>query len=194
MSKSETTKAYIIEKTAPVFNRQGYAGTSLNDMTRVTGLTKGSIYGNFLNKEEVALAAFDHNLGKVWEMIRTGIEAAQTSKGKLLAITQVYAQLGKFPFPEGGCPILNTAIEADDTHPLLKEKAIAAINSMKNMIAKLIRTGIKNKEFRASIDAGQAALSLLATIEGGVMIARLTGKKNDHQAILQSIDKMINEM
>jgi len=37
-------------------------GTSLSDMTDATGLTKGSIYGNFNSKDEVALAAFDHNL------------------------------------------------------------------------------------------------------------------------------------
>ncbi|MEP7258700.1 MAG: TetR/AcrR family transcriptional regulator [Flavitalea sp.] len=194
MSKSETTKAYIIEKIAPVFNRQGYSGTSLNDMTRVTGLTKGSIYGNFLNKDEVAVAAFDHNLGRVSEMILTAMEEATTTRGKLLAMTHVYAQFGQFPFPEGGCPILNTAIEADDTHPVLREKAVVAINSLKNRITRLIRTGIKNKEFRSSTDAGQAALLLLATIEGGIMIARLTGKKSDRQAILQSIDKMIHEM
>ena len=65
MSKAEETKAFIIEKIAPVFNKKGYAGTSLSDMTEATGLTKGSIYGNFSNKDEVALAAFDHNFSKV---------------------------------------------------------------------------------------------------------------------------------
>ena len=47
MTKAEKTKQYIIEKTAPVFNRKGFAGTSMNDIVEVTGLTKGSIYGNF---------------------------------------------------------------------------------------------------------------------------------------------------
>ena len=57
MKKSEQTKAYIIEKAAPIFNKKGYAGTSLRDMTGATRLTKGSIYGNFANKDEAALAA-----------------------------------------------------------------------------------------------------------------------------------------
>jgi AcrR family transcriptional regulator len=43
VSKSERTKQYIIEKTAPVFNEKGYAGTSLTDLENATGLTKGSI-------------------------------------------------------------------------------------------------------------------------------------------------------
>ena len=70
LSKSERTKKFIIEKTAPVFNEKGYAGTSMNDLMMVTGLTKGSIYGNFQNKDEVALAAFDYNFGKVLSYIK----------------------------------------------------------------------------------------------------------------------------
>jgi TetR/AcrR family transcriptional repressor of nem operon len=37
---------------------KGYSGTSMSDITAATGLTKGSIYGNFENKDEVAIAAF----------------------------------------------------------------------------------------------------------------------------------------
>ena len=44
MGKAERTKIFIAEKTAPLFNQKGYAGTSLNDMTDATGLTKGAIY------------------------------------------------------------------------------------------------------------------------------------------------------
>ncbi|NGM90654.1 helix-turn-helix transcriptional regulator, partial [Parapusillimonas sp. SGNA-6] len=67
MSKSENTKQFIVEKTAPVFNTKGYAGTSMNDIMSATGLSKGCIYGNFENKDEVALAAFDYNHNKVNE-------------------------------------------------------------------------------------------------------------------------------
>ena len=58
-SKAQRTAQFIIEKAAPLFNTRGYAGTSMNDITRATGLTKGAIYGNFDNKEEIAIAAFN---------------------------------------------------------------------------------------------------------------------------------------
>ena len=60
-TKAERTRNFIIEKTAEIFNRKGYAGTSMSDITEATGLTKGSIYGNFENKEDVALAVFEYN-------------------------------------------------------------------------------------------------------------------------------------
>jgi AcrR family transcriptional regulator len=60
ITKAAKTSRYIIERTAPIFNRNGYTGTSLSDITKATGLTKGAIYGNFKNKEELALEAFNY--------------------------------------------------------------------------------------------------------------------------------------
>src|SRR5882757_1070019 len=142
MSKAEQTKAFIIEKVAPVFNTKGYGGTSLSDMTNATGLTKGSIYGNFANKDEVALAVFDFNLEKVQRIINTEISKHKTAKDKLLVYVNVYDNFLKHPFPDGGCPIMNTATESDDTHPALKKKAAAAITSWKNSLVQIIEKGI----------------------------------------------------
>jgi len=58
----ENTAEFILSRTAPIFNKNGYVGTSLSDLTKATGLTKGAIYGNFLNKEDLALKAFQWNL------------------------------------------------------------------------------------------------------------------------------------
>ncbi|RZL99390.1 MAG: TetR/AcrR family transcriptional regulator, partial [Pedobacter sp.] len=69
-SKAERTRQLIIEQTAPIFNTKGYAGTSMNDLTAATGLTKGAIYGNFENKDEVAVAAFDYNFSKITEHLK----------------------------------------------------------------------------------------------------------------------------
>jgi AcrR family transcriptional regulator len=45
------TKAHIIQQAAVVFNQQGYAGTSMSDIMRATGLKKGGIYNHFQSKE-----------------------------------------------------------------------------------------------------------------------------------------------
>jgi AcrR family transcriptional regulator len=194
MGKAARTKEFIIEKTAPLFNTKGYAGTSLNDITDATGLTKGSIYGNFTNKDEVALAAFDYNLACVDEIISQEIRKQTTIQDKLLVYAYVYENFLKYPFPVGGCPILNTAIEADDTHPALKEKAANAINNWKNKLITFIQKGIDAKEFRPDVDAEQTALTMIAMIEGGIMITKLTGKLNYRKAVMQSVEKIIRDL
>ena len=60
-TKAERTTQYIIETVAPIFNKLGYVGTSMSDLTEATGLTKGALYGNFENKEALAMSAFEYN-------------------------------------------------------------------------------------------------------------------------------------
>ena len=118
----------------------------------------------------------------------------KTFREKLLAYTKVYENFLEFPFPEGGCPVLNTAVDADDTHPMLKQKAADAIMHWKNAIAKLIQKGIGNNEFRPDVDPEQIALTIIATIEGAIMITKLTGKLNYRRAIMGSVEKLINDL
>ena len=97
LSKSDRTKQFIIEKTAPVFNEKGYAGTSLTDLTKATRLTKGSIYGNFKNKDQVALAAFDYNFNRVTLYLKARIIATDNSIERLLVYPHVYRDFLKIP-------------------------------------------------------------------------------------------------
>lgn len=194
MTKAEKTKQFIIEQTAPIFNKKGYAGTSLNDITQATGLTKGSIYGNFGGKDEVALAVFDYNLKKVTSIFESEMSTCATTREKLMVYVNVYSEFQNFAFPAGGCPMQNTAIEADDTHPELKKKALNAVLAWKKAIAGIIEQGIKNKEIRKDVHAEQMALTIIATIEGMTMIANLTGKADYRKLILQSVEKMIADL
>ena len=90
MSKAKRTKWYIIEKTSETFNKKGFIGTSMSDLTKATGLTKGSIYGNFTNKEEVAITAFNHNYQNLIKRFSSNLNKESTSKGKLLAFLATY--------------------------------------------------------------------------------------------------------
>lgn len=194
MSKAEKTRQFIIEKTAPVFNKKGYAGTSLSDLTEATGLTKGSIYGNFEGKDEVALEAFDYNSKKVNAIITTEMAQQQTYRDKMLVYVRVYEHFLKYPFPPGGCPILNTATEADDTHPALKEKACAAFIHWKTNIIRIVEEGMRAGEFKPGQNAEQIALTIIATIEGAIMIAKLSGNLHYKNTILKSVEALINAL
>jgi TetR/AcrR family transcriptional regulator, transcriptional repressor for nem operon len=194
MSKADQTREFIITKTAPIFNTKGFEGTSLSDLTKATGLTKGSIYGNFASKDEVALAVFDHNLQKVQATINAEMGKYDSAKDKLLVYVHVYDNFLKHPFPTGGCPILNTATESDDTHPDLKKRANNAVHAWKNKIVRLIEQGIAEKEFKKTTDPEAKALTLIATIEGAIMITKLTGKINYLNAIMNSVRDLIENL
>lgn len=194
ISKSERTRQYIVERTAPVFNAKGFVGTSLTDLTEATGLTKGSIYGNFENKDEVALAAFDFNFGKVTAYIREQILQTDHSIERLLVYPKVYRNFLKIPFLKAGCPILNTSTEADDTHPQLREKATAALAFWKKSIENQVKRGIERKEIKRTTDATEVAVVLMSLIEGAVMQAKVNGRSHELKITMDFLERMIRDL
>lgn len=194
MKKSEQTRSYIIEKTAPVFNTLGYAGTSLSDITNATKLTKGSVYGNFADKDEVALAAFDFNVEQVNRVFANALAPHSTAKAKLLAYAELYRHYEQHKFPVGGCPILNTSTECDDTHPELKRKVAAALIGWKKDLGRIIEKGIAAGEFSRKTDPEQAALTIIALLEGSVLIGRTTGKASHRELVMHSLKQYIEQL
>lgn len=193
-SKAERTRQFIIEKTASLFNEKGYVGTSLTDLTDATGLTKGSIYGNFENKDEVALAVFDYNHSRVSEYVKAKFQGIESSIDRLLVYPAMYRDYLKIPFLKSGCPILNTATEADDTHPLLKQKAAKALSFWKTSVENQIKRGVARGEIKRDTDPSEVAVILISLIEGAFMQAKVTGRLTELNIAMNHLEKMIRRL
>ncbi len=194
LSKSENTRRFIIEKTAPVFNSKGFAGTSFADLVAVTGISKGAIYGHFENKDEVALAAFDYNFGRVNAYIKKRILERENAVERLLVYPKVYRDFLIIPFLKPGCPILNTSTEADDTHPALRKKAQEALAYWKKSIENQIKRGIARKEIKPAVNPGETAILITSIIEGAVMQAKVMGRSADLKVAMNFVEKLIRDM
>ena len=70
-------------------------------------MTKGAIYGNFENKDSLALAAFEYNSKKLLAEIDEKLNSNGTSLQKLFVLTNFYRHYDTFTEELGGCPILN---------------------------------------------------------------------------------------
>ena len=187
LTKSEKTRSFIIEKAAPLFNKKGYAGTSMNDIMAATGLAKGGIYGHFQSKDEIAAAAFEFSLNKVRTDLVGTINKHATALGKLFSILDFYKNYTLKPSVEGGCPIMNTAIDADDAYPFLKRKAKSALNEMLNGLQQIIELGIAMKEIKATVNARKSAEMIFAQIEGGVMMAKVCDDVHLLNSVLENL-------
>lgn len=189
--RSEETRKFIIEATAEVFNTKGYAGTSLADLTEATQLTKGSIYGNFENKEEVALAVFDYTINHRDKIIERAQRKATTNKEKLLAYVAIFGSEHSGDFIKGGCPLLNAGTEADDTFEPLRKKVNKAIIDWKKELEAIINDGIAAKEFNKNVNPEKTALSIMALIEGGILLSKTTNKPTYLNTVLDTVKDMI---
>jgi len=193
-TKSENTKRLIIEKTAPVFNTKGYAGTSINDLMDATGLSKGCIYGNFQNKDEIALSVFDHNFDMVTQHMKERILATENSIERLLVYPQTYRNYFRYPYLQAGCPILNTATEADDTHAKLKERAQKALGLWKTAIVNQIKRGIERKEIKEDADATEISVIMISMIEGAFMQAKVNNHMTELKIAMSFLEKLIKNL
>ena len=173
MSKAQQTKARIIHQAAELFNLKGYAGSSITDIMQATGLKKGGIYNHFQSKDELALAAFDHAASllsqRIWSVVKTKRNAIE----RLDALVSAYLTYIDNPPIIGGCPILNTAIETDDTDSPLRDRALAAVNSWRSLIVRIIEKGIKKGEVKGTVEPDTVATIIICNIEGAIMMSKL---------------------
>lgn len=191
MSKAENTKKHIIEKAAPVFNIKGYSGTTLSDIIEVTGLTKGSIYGNFENKDEVAIAVYHYNIDLMAARFSEAMAGKNSPADKLIAVTGYYRNNWKSFFERGGCPIQNAAIEADDNAPFLKKHVQNSIKRWVKAFSGIIEEGQKAGTVKKKINAQDFAYDMLTTLEGGVMLGKIM---NDPQILFKALDKIVTQI
>ena len=173
MSKGEQTRERILASSAQLFNRQGYFGASLADIMRETGLEKGGIYNHFSSKEQLALESFDYAYGLIQQRVRQALSGKYNAIERLLAIVSVFQGIVEDPQLAGGCPILNTAIEADDANESLRDRARSAMDNWRTTIHRIVNKGIERQQIRPEVDADEVASILIATLEGAIMLSNL---------------------
>lgn len=190
----EHTKQLIIDKALPIFNTKGYAASSISDITAATGITKGAIYGNFKNKDEVATAAFEQGVKIVTDAIAKRVRSQPTAPMKLNAMVSFYEEYIENPPIPGGCPILNSSIEADDSLPFLRSRVIRSIDLFKGSIIKIVNRGILEGQVKRDVDSEEFANFFYSTIEGAISLSRIEGDGRSYGFVKRFIEKQIVEI
>ena len=175
MRKGERTRQEIIRKAAPIFNEKGYDGAALSDLMRATGLEKGGIYRHFDSKEQLAAEAFDY----AWKVaLDTRFEGTQEISNTVDRLKRIVWNFGdqRSGLVPGGCPLLNTAIDADDGNTKLRAKALAALRSWLKRLQSVIEEGKRRGEILRGVDSSELGTLIISTLEGSLMVSRLRRK------------------
>ncbi|QCX00239.1 TetR/AcrR family transcriptional regulator [Aggregatimonas sangjinii] len=183
-TKAERTTAFIIETVAPVFNKHGYIGTSMSDLTEATGLTKGALYGNFENKEALALAAFEYNSKMLLTTLDEQLAGGDSALERIGSLLNFYRNYSEYNEPMGGCPILNVGVDSKHNNRLLNAAARETIGIIEGKIALVLENGANNKEFKLPVTPLQFAKQLYTMLQGAVAMATMTG---DHKYLVNTI-------
>jgi len=174
MNKGELTRKRIIEEAAPLFNRRGYEGCSIQDVMDATGLEKGGIYRHFANKEELAAEAFDFAWARASEHQKRNLDEIPNHVDRLKQHIANFVTRTRFP---GGCPLLNTAVYSEDGlengNRALRERVRAALRGWQQMLGEIVEDGKQAGTIREDVDACKLANLIIGNVEGAMLIGRI---------------------
>jgi TetR/AcrR family transcriptional repressor of nem operon len=190
MLKGEQTRRKILETAAPLFNKRGFNGCSMQDISAATGLEKGSLYTHFDSKEQLASEAFDI----AWEQTskaRTGnLDQPPGSIEKLKRHIENF--VSKPPFA-GGCPLLNATMDADDGNPALFRRAQKGLNGWVAFLREIIEQGQTSGELSPSVEPEALSTLIISLLEGAFFTSRLQKSKAPLKIAQKHLNRYLDE-
>jgi TetR/AcrR family transcriptional repressor of nem operon len=192
MTKGEETRQMIIERAAPLFNRRGFHGCSMSDIMEATGLEKGGIYRHFSSKEEIAQAAFRYSVEASIKLRTSGVENI------LSPLETLRAMIARFVHAPsavaGGCPLMNTAIDADDGNETLRGLVREAFKDWRQRVIGVLERAIDAGEIDEHADVAWLSTTVMVTLEGALMLSRLERRKEPLLHAQRALDVVLKSV
>jgi TetR/AcrR family transcriptional repressor of nem operon len=192
MTKGEATRQRIIAAAAPIFNQRGFDGCSMQDLMSATGLEKGGIYRHFANKQDLAAEAFNFALTQNVKVRTDHLDDIPGAIATLRAVIKIFVETPSVV--PGGCPLMNTAIDADDGNEVLRDLARKGIQDWRTRLCTIVEAGIAKGEIRKKTDPRRVANTIIATLEGALMISRLENSKTALHDAQTTLDILLDDI
>ncbi len=173
MRNPELTRETILKEASNLFNIQGYKATSLSEICKASGLTKGAIYKNFIDKSELEKESLLYLCNQFLADMSTIISTAKSTELKIKGILGYFERYQTNPPFVGGCPLMNASIEVDDNNPALKLVVKKVMEIMHENLCKVLNNGIKHGEIKPDTDVSGFSSLLVSSLEGAVMMLKI---------------------
>ncbi|MBM7632371.1 TetR/AcrR family transcriptional regulator [Geomicrobium sediminis] len=162
VGQGEQTKKRIAEKAKVIFERKGYAATSMEDIREYSQISKGSIYYHFKSKEELFLYTVE-KASESWRM-EWEKEANQlaTATEKLYLLARFYASDMQNPISK----IVPEYMGSENIEEMVKEKLIHLVQPEYDVFYEIINEGIRNQEFVSNKTVEDISHILYSTLTG----------------------------
>lgn len=162
-----TSKIKILIAAQDLFYRNGYLGTSVDDIIEQASISKSNFYYHFKTKEDLGLMVIDQrkeDFQRMLERTLNDLELSPTERlEKYLSLT-LEAQEARLN--KGGCPFGNLVAEMAEHSEKFRCRLSSMFESLNNRIADLVREGQLLGEFRKDMDANDLAGLIIQTVQG----------------------------
>lgn len=177
----------VLDAIMDTFWRNGYEGTSAQDLVDATGLGRGSLYAAYRDKKGL----FEHALVRYRTQAQANAEQVRRPGSPVRRIREFLQSIvdADLKAPEKrGCLATNTAIEMAGRDPRVAELVRQNFRILIDGIEDVIRRGQALGEIRNSTDAETLALFVFSTVQGLRVLAR-TATSNERKKLFALIDQ-----
>jgi TetR/AcrR family transcriptional regulator, transcriptional repressor for nem operon len=168
--KGERTRARIIEAAARLIYERGVPGTTLDDVRRAAEVSGSQLSHYFAGKDELVQAVIDYQAGVITGNQR---QADLASTEGLRAWRDMVIEQAKGSKGRGGCPLGSLAGQLAETDPEARALIAAGLRQWSAAISDGLRGLHAVGRLPDGIDPDDLAVTLLATLQGGLLLAQV---------------------
>jgi TetR/AcrR family transcriptional repressor of nem operon len=186
LNKAEQTRAFIIRKTSFLIGRYGINSTPISKILSATGLTKGAIYGNFEDKDEIFAESFKYLSGSLSRELDKAVSKGRNAWEKLFNLLDAYDLNSTLEF---GCPIISFGLGGEPSRPEIQLLVKMAILQSQNRISVIVSEGILNGEIADNLDPDSFGIKVFAMIEGAILCSHIAESDAQIITVIQEVKK-----
>ncbi|MFB7310827.1 TetR/AcrR family transcriptional regulator [Streptomyces sp. NPDC056192] len=165
-----STPDRLIEATRDLLWERGYVGTSPKAIQQHAGAGQGSMYHHFAGKPDLALAAIVRTAAE----LRAGAELVLGGPGS--AYERISAYLRRERDVLRGCPVGRLTMDPDViASDKLRAPVDETIGWLRGRLGEIVQQGLDQGEFDRSLNPDEIAATVVATVQGGYVLARASG-------------------
>ena len=171
--KSRENRDRLLQVAFREMHSKGFQGLRVDDVLKRAGLTKGAFYHYFSSKRELGLAVVEEVIATMMKQL--WLEPLAAAEDPLAVISSALTRKTDIFGPDFltlGCPLNNLAQEMSPVDEGFRERLEHIFSDWKSLIAGSLQRAQKNGTVRADIDADEAAVFIVAALEGCISLAK----------------------
>ena len=182
----EFDETEVVERAMEVFWREGYGGTSLNDLLEETGIGRASLYRTFGDKRGLFLRAIERYIDGSFAAVDQCLEGTDSPIAGLRALVEMWrkhAQASDFI----GCLMFNSLSEFGATdEPELLERVSNGVSGIEQRLERALGRARDAGELAPDADLAQIRHTLLGAVCASMHFGRGGGRPEVVNGILDS--------
>lgn len=171
VAKGTQTRQNIIEKSLQLFCVKGYYNTSVNDILKATGLTKGGLYGHFSSKEDIWYAVYDAALGIWRQVIFKGIQSNSSPLERIETFIEndIKNKLGNNVF-EGGCFFHGMLVELSGQSDTMIEHILDGFTQLAGLLCSWLEQADQQGMLKQNLNFKEIANHIIVSLNGAAAL------------------------